>query len=94
MDRVAAENALARHLGNPFLLLELPVDATREAFERQGAKLLGMLAAGLPGADHYATPLGPRPRSAEAVREALSQLRDPDRRLRHEWWARGLRDEP
>lgn len=86
----AAENLLRRHLANPFLLLELSPAATRDELERQGAKLLALLAAGLPGAGSYPTPLGPRKRTPETVRAALAELRDPDRRLAHERWARGL----
>jgi hypothetical protein len=86
----ACDNALRRQLGNPFLVLELPAGATREQAERQGAKLLAMLSAGLAGAATYPTPLGPRERTDELVRAALAELRDTDRRLIHEWWARGL----
>ena len=84
------ENHLRRHLANPFLVLELAPEAGRSELERQGAKLLAMLAAGLATAATYATPLGPRERTADLVREALSELRDPARRLIHEWWAHGL----
>lgn len=84
------DNALRRHLGNPFFVLELPAGATREQAERQGAKLLAMLAAGVSGAATYPTPLGPRERTDELVRAALAELRDTDRRLLHEWWAHGL----
>jgi hypothetical protein len=83
-------NLLSHHLANPFFVLELSPEADREAVERQGAKLLSMLAAGLAGARRYATPLGPRERTPDAVRAALAELRDPDKRLVHEWWARGL----
>jgi hypothetical protein len=86
----AAENALRRHLGNPFLVLELDPGAGRPELERQGAKLLALLAAGVAGAERYPTPLGPRERTADLVRAALAELRDPTRRLLHEWWARGL----
>lgn len=89
-----AENALRRHLENPFLVLELDPGAGREQLERQGAKILALLAAGVSGAASYPTPLGPRPRSDESVRAALAELRDPDRRLAHEWWARGLAGRP
>lgn len=84
------ENYLRRHLANPFLVLELAPEAGRSELERQGAKLLAMLATGLAAARTYATPLGPRERTAEMVREALAELRDPARRLVHEWWVRGL----
>ena len=86
----AAENALARHLANPFLVLELLPAASRDELERQGAKLLALLAAQVAGAASYPTPLGPRERSPEAVREALAALRDPWKRAIHEVWARGL----
>lgn len=86
----ACDNALRRQLGNPFLVLELATGATREQAERQGAKLLAMLAAGMAGAATYPTPFGPRERTDELVRAALAELRDTDRRLIHEWWAQGL----
>jgi hypothetical protein len=86
----ACENLLRHHLANPFLVLELPPDATREQVERQGEKLLAMLLAGLAAAARYPTPLGNRARTAEDVRSALGQLRDPDERLMHEFWARGF----
>lgn len=84
------ENYLRRHLANPFLVLELAPKAGRSELERQGAKLLAMLAAGLAEAGTYETPFGLRERTAEMVREALAELRDPARRLVHEWWAHGL----
>lgn len=87
---VAAENALARHLANPFLVLELAVTASRDDLERQGAKLLSMLAAGVGEAGTYPTPLGPRARTPEAVRAALAELREPRKRAIHEWWAQGF----
>lgn len=88
MARHEARNALACHLANPFLVLELPPGAQRDEVERQGAKLLSMLAAGLGAARTYPTPWGPQRRSAERVRQALADLRDPDARLCHEWWLR------
>lgn len=84
------ENHLRRHLANPFLVLELPPGVTREELERQGAKLLALLAASVGEAATYPTPLGPRERTPELVRGALAELRDPARRLLHEWWVRGL----
>ena len=86
----AAENALARHLANPFLVLELAIPASRDELERQGAKLLALLAAGVAGATVYPTPLGSRERTPEKVREALAELRDPAKRTLHEVWARGF----
>ena len=85
----AFENLLQGHLDNPFLVLALPATASATEVERQGQKWLSMLAAGLVGAQLYATPLGPRPRSAEQVRAAMAELAEPARRLAHEWWARG-----
>jgi hypothetical protein len=87
------ENLLRRHLENPFLVLALPADAGTAAVERQGETLLAMLAAGLPEAARYATPLGPRPRTPELVRAALAELRDPERRLGHQFWAQGWVDD-
>jgi hypothetical protein len=87
------ENLLRRHLANPFLVLELSPTASREEAERQGAKLLAMLAGGVAGAAAYATPLGPRERSPETVRSAMAELRDPARRLAHEQWSRGFSED-
>jgi hypothetical protein len=77
-----------RILFNPFYVLGVPVEASRAEVEREGQKLLGMLALGLSPAATYDTPLGPAPRTPEAVREAMAELRDPERRLMHELWAR------
>jgi len=82
-----AENMLRRHLANPFLVLSLGPDATIDQVERQGQKLLLMLSAGIPESAWYDTPLGRRDLTEEMVREAIAELRDPDRRLVHEWWA-------
>jgi hypothetical protein len=84
------ENRFRGHLGNPFWVLDLAVTATYLEAERQGAKLLAMIAAAIPGADRYRTPLGPRLRTADLVRQSLAEIRDPDRRAVHEWWARGI----
>ena len=62
----------------------------RTRLESQGQRLLAELAAGLEGARRYATPFGARARTPELVRAAIAALRDPARRLVHEWWARGL----
>jgi hypothetical protein len=88
--RLGCEMRWAAHRANPFFVLQLPPDATRTEIERQGAKLLAMLAANVEGARRCETPLGPLPRDVHAVRDALAELRDPARRLAHEWWARGL----
>jgi hypothetical protein len=78
----------ARIIDNPFFVLGLSCDASRIELEREAQKLLGMLELGFPGAQTYATPLGPRPRTAEAVRAAVAALRDPYQRLLAELWAR------
>lgn len=85
-----AANRLQSRLTNPFLVLELSPDCRRDEGERQGAKLLAMLAAGIPEAANYPSPLGPQPRTADLVRSALAELRDPELRIVHEWWRRGL----
>ncbi len=87
---VECENLLRRHLANPFLVLELAPGCSRDELERQGAKLLAMLAAEIGKAGGYPTPRGRQVRTAEMVRAALAELRDPARRLLHEWWAAGL----
>src|SRR5262249_44134491 len=88
------ENLYGRHLENPFLVLALAPSATGAEVERAGQRLLAMLAAGLEEARRYATPFGPRARTPELVRAAMAELRDPDRRLTAEWWARGWRGAP
>lgn len=72
---------------NPFYVLGLRPEASRADAEREGQKLLAMLELGLDAARRYETPLGPRERTPEKVRDALAALRDPDRRLAHELWA-------
>ena len=73
---------------NPFFVLGLSPDASRIELEREAQKLLGMLELGFAGAQSYATPMGPRTRTAESVRAAVAVLRDPYQRLVAERWAR------
>jgi hypothetical protein len=73
---------------NPFYVLGLRPDAARAEIEREGQKLLGMLELGLASAARYATPVGPAERTADKVRRAMADLRDPEKRLGHELWAR------
>jgi hypothetical protein len=73
---------------NPFLVLGLSPDVSRIEIEREAQKLLGMLELEFAVAQTYATPLGPRPRTAENVRAAVAALRDPYQRLVAELWAR------
>ena len=82
-----SEDALRPITDNPFYVLGLrPTCAAMEA-EREGRKLLGMLELRLSEAARYTTPVGERARTIEKVREAMAELRDPDRRLVHELWA-------
>ena len=71
---------------NPFYILELAPDCSRAEVERAGQKLLAMLELDLSGAPSYATPFGVGQRDAAKVREAMAELRDPQRRLFHELW--------
>ncbi len=73
---------------NPFFVLGVSPDASRIEIEREAQKLLGMLELSIESAATYHTPLGPQPRTQEAVRAAVAQLRDPYRRLLAELWAR------
>jgi hypothetical protein len=84
---MSAERRIAE---NPFLVLGLAADASRVEVEREAQKLLGMLELGLAAATTYATPIGTRVRTAELVRTAAATLRDPERRLAAEVWARGM----
>jgi hypothetical protein len=76
----------ARLLDNPFYVLELAPDCSRAEVERAGQKLLAMLELDLSGATIYLTPFGAGRRDAAKVREAMAELRDPQRRLFHELW--------
>lgn len=86
--REGAAGALDRIRDNPFYVLEVRPSATRHEIERQGQKLLGMLELALKSAATYATPVGPGERTADKVRRAMAELRDPALRLQHELWAR------
>lgn len=77
---------------NPFFVLGLAPDASRIEIEREAQKLLGMLELGFADAATYRTPVGPQPRTPEAVRAAVAALRDPYRRLVAELWARHAPD--
>src|SRR5262245_15996511 len=90
----ARPRSAERLVENPFYVLGVRPDAPRTAIEREGQKLLGMLELGLASAATYATPIGPAERTADKVRQALAELRDPDRRLAHELWARLDPSEP
>ena len=81
-------SAIERIRDNPFYVLGLRPDVTRQAIERQGTKLLGMLELKLKSAAAYPTPVGRAERTPEKVRWAMAELREPSRRLDHEIWAR------
>lgn len=78
----------ARVADNPFFVLGVSPDTSRIEIEREAQKLLGMLELGFEAARVYPTPVGDRPRTAEAVRAAVAALRDPYQRLVAELWAR------
>jgi hypothetical protein len=80
-------NARARLRENPFFVLGVPLHASRTEIERTAQRLLGELSLGREGARSYATPLGRVERTAEVVRRAAAELRDPAKRLVHEVWA-------
>lgn len=87
-DLTAGAEALARIRDNAFHVLELPPACSRIDVERQGQKLLAMLELGLSAAVTYPTPVGVGVRDADKVRVAMARLRDPDKRLEEELWAR------
>jgi len=82
------ESAVEKLRDNPFYVLGVRPAATRAEVEREGQKLLGMLELKLSSAARYQTPVGPAERTADKVRRAMAELRDPERRLEHELWAR------
>jgi hypothetical protein len=73
---------------NPFFVLALSPECSQVEVERAGQKLLAMLAIGSRPAATFETPFGAQPRTEEGVRAAMAELRDPERRLAHEIWAR------
>ncbi len=79
--------ARARLASNPFYVLGLRPDCARAEIEREGQKLIGMLELELRAAMSYRSPIGVHPRTPELVREAMAELRDPNKRLVHELWA-------
>jgi hypothetical protein len=81
-------SSISKLAENPFFVLGVSPDASRIETEREAQKLLGMLELGFAEAKTYATPLGPRERTPEAVRAAVAALRDPYQRLVAELWAR------
>jgi hypothetical protein len=72
---------------NPYFVLALPWDAPRSAIEREAQKWLGMLQLSFAEAMHYSTPLGLHVRTADLVRTAVAQLRDPASKVMAQMWA-------
>jgi hypothetical protein len=69
---------------NPFYVLGVGAESSRQDIEREGQKLLSMLALDIAESRTYATPLGDQPRTPELVRSSMAELRNPSRRLLHE----------
>ena len=79
-----AQGLFERIAENPFYVLGVATTASRTDVEREGSKLLSMLQLDLKESKRYRSPVGEHPRTAEAVRAAMAELRDPRRRLVHE----------
>ena len=79
-----AQGLFERIAENPFYVLGVATTASRTELEREGNKLLSMLQLDLKEAKVYRSPIGEHARTAEAVRAAMAELRDPKRRLVHE----------
>ena len=79
-----AQGLFERIAENPFYVLGVATTVSRPELEREGNKLLSMLELGLKESKTYRSPVGEHPRTAEAVRAAMAELRDPKRRLVHE----------
>ncbi len=86
-DRTAArlQEIFRALVENPFRLLGLTPQATPRDVEREGAKLLALVTAGLDDPSGM-PPLGAQARTAEQVRWAIAELRDPHRRTVHEYF--------
>jgi hypothetical protein len=82
------KDPVVRWRENPFFVLDLTPECSRADVERAGQKLLALLAIDSSAAKRVRTPLGDAERTADAVRAAMAELRDPDRRFLHEAWAR------
>lgn len=89
-------SSAARIVDNAFRVLGLTPRASWPEVARTAEALLAALEAGDITVSAYDTPLGPRTRSAAAVRVARARLRDPDERIQQElWWeapGRGIVD--
>jgi hypothetical protein len=75
---------------NPFRVLELSPSATPGDVEREGGRLLAMIAAGMDEPRSEGSLGAPPGRTAEMVRWAVAELRDPHKRAVHEFfWLSG-----
>src|SRR5262249_28672948 len=84
----ARSAAAARFADNPFYVLGVRPPAAPMGIERAFQTLPRLLGPGLARATAYPTPVGVEMRTADKVRHAVAELRDPERRLGHELWAR------
>jgi hypothetical protein len=82
------QGGVARWAENPFFVLGLSPECSRADVERTGQKLLALLGIDSGPAKRYVTPFGERTRTPDHIRAAMAELRDPQRRLVHEAWAR------
>jgi hypothetical protein len=76
-----------RLVENPFFVLGVGPESSRPEAERTAQRLIAELALGRESARFYETPIGRVERTADLVRAAIAELRDPERRLAHEVWA-------
>jgi hypothetical protein len=72
---------------NAFAVLDIAPSATRAEVERAAQRWLALLQIGSQEARGYKTPLGAGERDADAIRQALAELRDPALRVQQELWA-------
>ncbi len=80
--------AMSPRAPNPFLVLELPVEASPREVDKQGQKWLAMLRLGMEAARQYSTPDGSvQPRDEAKVQWAMGELQDPVKRVCWELWA-------
>jgi hypothetical protein len=78
---MTCSDGLAAWRRNPFFVLGVDIAASAVEVERAGQRLIAMLNLGAASAPSYETPLGIATRDADAVREALALLRDPQERV-------------
>src|ERR1700689_803399 len=84
---------LAAWRRNPFFVLDVSVTASAMEIERAGQRLIALLAIGSTDAASYDTPFGFASRDADAARDALAKLRDPEERVVFEVLAKIVRQD-